>query len=108
MSTSLEFRIEWLDAPGVRAPELAATWARYQIWVNGRCVTQVEEPGGMFRQSVFGSLYPLAEWIASNWWFLIGHVRPYFRSSGRQKRPGPSAHCGSPRRGENWYVLMWQ
>ncbi|WP_043603663.1 MULTISPECIES: hypothetical protein [Protofrankia] len=76
MSVGIELRVEWLDAPGVCAPELAATWARYELWVDGRCVTQVEEPGGTFRRSVYGSLYPLAEWIATNWWPLTGHIRP--------------------------------
>ncbi len=73
---SIELRIEWIDAPGVRAPELAATWARYELWVGGRCVTQVEEPDGTLRRSVYGSVYPLAEWIATNWWLLTGHSRP--------------------------------
>jgi hypothetical protein len=76
MSTAFELRIEWLDAPGVSTPELAATWARYEIWVGGRCVTQVEASDGTFRRSVYGSLYPLAEWIASNWWILTSHIRP--------------------------------
>ncbi|CAJ58934.1 MULTISPECIES: hypothetical protein [Frankia] len=76
MSDGIELRIEWIDAPGVRAPEPAATWARYELWVGGRCVTQVEEPDGTFRRSVYGSVYPLAEWIATNWWPLTGHIRP--------------------------------
>jgi hypothetical protein len=69
-------RIEWLEAPGVAAPELAATWARYEIWLGDRCVTQVETADGTFRRGVYGSLYPLANWIASNWWLLTSHVRP--------------------------------
>jgi hypothetical protein len=76
MSEAFTVRIEWLDAPGVSTPELAATWARYEIWVGGRCVTQVEESDGTFRRSVYGSLYPLAEWAASNWWVLGHDVRP--------------------------------
>lgn len=76
MSTSFDFRIEWLEAPGVTTPELAATWARYEIWLGGRCVTQVEAADGTFRRGVYGSLYPLAHWIASNWWLLASHVRP--------------------------------
>lgn len=76
MSGPFEVRIEWLEAPGVTTPELAATWARYEIWLSGRCVTQVETADGTFRRSVYGSLYPLAYWIASNWWLLISHVRP--------------------------------
>jgi hypothetical protein len=76
MSGGLEVRIEWLDAPGVNTPALAATWARYEISVADRCVSQVETIDGTFRRSVYGSLYPLAEWIASNWWTLTSHIRP--------------------------------
>lgn len=76
MSDALDFRIEWLDAPGVTTPELAATWARQEIWVGGRCVTQAEAPDGTLRRSVYGSVYPLAEWIVANWWILAGHIRP--------------------------------
>jgi hypothetical protein len=76
MSGTFEVRIEWLEAPGVTTPELAATWARYEIWLGGRCVTQVEAADGTFRRSVYGSLYPLAYWIATNWWLLISHIRP--------------------------------
>jgi hypothetical protein len=76
MNEAFTVRIEWLDAPGVSTPELAATWARYEVWVGGWCVTQVEELDGTFRRSVFGSLYPLAEWIAGNWWVLGHDLRP--------------------------------
>ncbi len=76
MTDALDVRIEWLDAPGVTTPELAATWARYEVWVGGRCVTQIEAPDGTLRRSVYGALYPLAEWIASNWWILASHIRP--------------------------------
>lgn len=76
MNVSLDTRIEWLEAPGVTTPELAATWARYEIWVGNRCVTQVEANDGNFRRGVYGSLYPLAYWVASNWWVLTSHIRP--------------------------------
>ena len=46
------------------------------MWVGGTCVTQVESNDGTLRRSVYGSLYPLAEWIASNWWLLKSHIRP--------------------------------
>lgn len=76
MSNHFEFKVEWQPAPGVTTPELAATWARYEIRVGNRCVTQVEATDGTFRRSVYGSLYPLAYWIASNWWLLTSHIRP--------------------------------
>jgi hypothetical protein len=71
-----DVRVEWLDAPGVVTPELAATWARYEMWAGDRCITQVESADGTFRRSVYGALYPFAYWIASNWWLLTSHVRP--------------------------------
>jgi hypothetical protein len=82
MSDAFGVRIEWLDAPGVSTPELESTWARYEIWIDDRCVTQVEESDGTFRRSVYGSLYPLAEWIAANWWVLGNDIRPLLRALG--------------------------
>lgn len=76
VSAAFEVRIEWLEAPGVTSPELAATWARYEIWVGRRCASQVETSDGTLRRSLFGSVYPLAEWIAENWWVLTFDVRP--------------------------------
>ena len=73
---AFDFRLEWLEAPGVTTPELAGTWARYEIWIGDRCVTQVEGADGTFRRGVYGSLYPLAHWIAANWWALMSHIRP--------------------------------
>jgi len=76
MSDAFGVRLEWLDAPGVSTPELGSTWARYEIWIGDRCVTQVEDSDGTFRRSVYGSLYPLAEWVAANWWVLGHDIRP--------------------------------
>lgn len=74
---SLRFAYEWEPADGVRAPELAATWCRLEIWVGADCVSWVEDrTSGSTRRSIYCSLYPLAEWIAFNWWFLQAHVRP--------------------------------
>jgi hypothetical protein len=64
MTIGFDVNIEWLEAPGVTTPELAATWARYEIWVGDRCITQVEAADGTFRRSVYGSIYPLAQWVA--------------------------------------------
>ncbi len=61
----------------VRSAELASTWARLEVWVGDRCVTQVEDAAsGSARRSIYCSLYPLAEWIAFNWWALEAYVRP--------------------------------
>jgi hypothetical protein len=73
----LKFRFDWEPAPGVRSPELRATWARLEIWVGDACVTQVEDSDSQsIRRSIYVPLYPLAEWVAYNWWFLRAHSRP--------------------------------
>lgn len=72
----LSFRWEWEKAPGVRAPEHRATWARIEISVGRECVTLVEdEESGSSRRSIYCPLYPLAEWVAYNWWFLRADAR---------------------------------
>jgi hypothetical protein len=78
MSESRSFRIdvEWDSAPGVATPELAATWARFAIWIGSQSPTSVEDSGGVYRRSVYTSVYPLAEWIAFNWWSLTAELRP--------------------------------
>jgi hypothetical protein len=75
--SELRFEYEWEPAPGVGTPELAATWARLEISVGGSCVTRVEDPESRStRRSLYCSLYPLAEWIAFNWWLLSANQRP--------------------------------
>ena len=68
--------VEWDSAPGVATPEFAATWARFAVWIGPQSATTVEDSTGAYRRSVYTSVYPLAEWIAFNWWSLTSEVRP--------------------------------
>jgi hypothetical protein len=73
----LGFDVEWEAADEVTTPELAATWCRLRINVNGTSVTSVEDTRTRnLRRGVYSSAYPLAEWIAEHWWQLITHARP--------------------------------
>jgi hypothetical protein len=75
-SPDLRLHHEWENAPGVRAPELRATWARLEVRVGDESATQIEDQrAATTRRSIYVSLYPLAEWIAYNWWFLRFHSR---------------------------------
>ena len=79
MSGDPGFRLmwEWLSAPDVKAPELRATWANLTVTIGSECITLVEDrESGSSRRSIFTSLYPLAEWVAYNWWFLRADTRP--------------------------------
>ena len=69
----ISFDADWLDPSRVKGPELAATWASLQIRVGESCVTEVlDKRAKTVRHNVDVPLYPLAEWLAANWWFL-GH-----------------------------------
>lgn len=68
---------EWIDAPGVVSPELAATWASLSIRFDGETVTHIaDERVRSVRDSIEVATYPLARWIVRNWFFLLYHSRP--------------------------------
>lgn len=75
---SLEIKASWASIPpGVNAAELAATWGTLELTADGKSITSVEDAlSGLSRRHLDGSLYPLAEWIAFNWWFLSNDSRP--------------------------------
>lgn len=73
----LKIRWEWESAESVRTREHRATWARIEIKVGSDFVTLVEDrASGSSRRSIYCPLYPLAEWVAYNWWFLQADTRP--------------------------------
>ena len=69
---SLRFSWEWQSAPEVRTAELSATWSRLTIEVDDIIATLVEERERSHgvRKGLDVPTYPLAEWIAVNWWAL--------------------------------------
>jgi hypothetical protein len=73
----LDFRIEWLDAPGVKDRVLARTWARLEIQLateraHPRCLTLcVRDDSASVRRGVYGPIFSLAEWVVENWWALL-------------------------------------
>ncbi len=69
--TDITFDTEWHDGDGIEGAELAATFASLRISVGGHRITRVlDKRAQTVRDSVFVPLYPLAEWLVSNWWFL--------------------------------------
>jgi hypothetical protein len=72
----LRFEIEWEAPTSIAVAELDTTWCNLQIWVGDRCVTRVDSADSGVRQGVQTSAYPLAEWIARNWWSLTQELRP--------------------------------
>ena len=69
--TRVSFAFDWVDADGITGPELAATWASLTIRVGDSVLTRVlDTRARTVRDFVYVPVYPLAEWLTTNWWFL--------------------------------------
>ena len=68
----LEFDFDWQVAEGIEGPELSATWASLVVRVNRSILTRVvDHSNSRVRECIHVPLYPLAEWLATNWWCLL-------------------------------------
>lgn len=66
------FDIEWIEPESTEIPEFGATWAALCILVDERCVTRFyDRQTNSVRKTLILPIYPLAEWIAGNWWSLL-------------------------------------
>lgn len=69
--SALRFDIQWFDGTGIEGPELAATFASLRISIDDAVLTHVNDQRAQtLRDVVHVPVYPLAEWLVSNWWFL--------------------------------------
>lgn len=69
--TEISFVTEWQDGERIAGEELSATFATLRIDVRGEPLTKLlDNRAATIRDSIFVPLYPLAEWLVSNWWFL--------------------------------------
>ena len=94
----LQFELEWLDGSRIQGPELAATVAWVQIRVGDSILTWAfDHETNAVRDFVLVPLYPLAEWLASNWWTLIHESE---NPASRSRRGFHGRHClGAEREG---------
>lgn len=73
---SFHLEWEWLSGEHVPVASHARTWARLEITLGEQCATRVEDLNARtVRDAVRGPLMPLAEWIVSNWFFIL-HESP--------------------------------
>lgn len=71
----ITFETEWVAAEEIRGPELASTWASLLIRVDDSVITRVlDRRAQTVRDRVYLPLYPLAESLVTNWWFLLHEV----------------------------------
>jgi len=72
--TDVRFEIDWTEAVDYGIPEHDKTFANFSIHVGDNCVTEYvagENGERRIREFIHRPLYPLAEWIAENWWNLL-------------------------------------
>lgn len=70
--TDLRINFSWRDATGCIDDATRQSMADLAITVNDQPVTRVfDRKSRTMRDPIFVSLYPIAEWIAANWWFLL-------------------------------------
>lgn len=68
----LTFDVDWVDAGRINGPELSATWAALRIRAGDSVITRVlDTRARTVRDFIHVPLYPLAEWLVTNWWFLL-------------------------------------
>lgn len=73
--SDLDFKFDWVDPQGAKGLELRSTWASLTILVGGKPITRlIDERNRSLRDAVHGPLYPMAEWVAMNWWNLLYEV----------------------------------
>jgi hypothetical protein len=83
--SNLALDFEWIDPAEARGEELRATWARLKISCDETAITSlIDFESRGIRNSVFLPLYPLAEWLATHWWFLFAEVETIGRSTSDQ------------------------
>ena len=67
----ISFEFDWVDSDGINGPELSSTWAALKIVARDSVITRIlDGRSKSVRDFIFVPLYPLAEWLATHWWFF--------------------------------------
>ena len=92
----IRLNFDWVDAEGALGPELSATWASLEIVAGESVVTRVfDRRVKTVRDFLHVPLYPFAEWIATNWWFLSSEFQNREKESDTEFRRRHSIKSGS-------------
>ena len=98
--THLQLSITNWEAAGLGTPEVLASTGRLRLQVGESNLTEHEDTfSRTIRQEVLVSAYPLALWLAGNWWRLLHEPRPPERSrpstDWRLAHEWPAANAGT-------------
>jgi len=67
----LKLDFEWINPEEAKGAELRATWASLGLSVGDQAISFIDHRSRSVRKRLYLALYPLAEWIATHWWFLF-------------------------------------
>lgn len=98
--THLQLSITNWEAAGLGAPEVLASTGRLSLQVGDTNLTEHEDTfSRTIRQEVLVSAYPLALWLAGNWWPLLHEPKPPERlrptTDWRLAHEWPAANAGT-------------
>jgi hypothetical protein len=98
--TDLQLSITNWEAAGLGTPEVLASTGRLRLQVGDSNLTEHEDTfSRTIRQEVLVSAYPLALWLAGNWWRLLHEPRPPERlrptTDWRLAHEWPAANAGT-------------
>jgi hypothetical protein len=97
--TDLQLSITNWEAAGLGTPEVLATTGRLRLQVGEVNLTEHDDTfSKTIREEVLVSAYPLAFWLAGNWWRLLHEPRPPERlrptTDWRLAHEWPAANAG--------------
>jgi hypothetical protein len=98
--TDLQLSISNWEAAGQGTAEVLASTGRLRLQVGDINLTEHEDTfTRTIRQEVLVSAYPLALWLAANWWRLLHEPRPRERlrpsTEWRLAHEWPAANAGT-------------
>src|SRR5260370_28570445 len=77
VSKSLSIKCDPIDQPAALDPVEGRTWSALYIRVRGRTVTRIWDTKLQEERSlIYLPVFPLADWIVSNWWTLLNEPPP--------------------------------
>ena len=75
MSRSLLLECDPVDHPAALDAVERASWCAMRVWAGGQCVsTSRDRSSQAERKTLYVPAFPVAEWLARNWWALLNEV----------------------------------
>ena len=88
----IEVSYTWLDFGSNDAPEIDATFADFKLAIDGQVITRILDKRAQTTRDIIRTpLFPLAEWLVTNWWSVFYEERTPSKPQAAADRE--SRHC---------------